>query len=213
MSEAQGETAGHRAPTAPADRTGTGHTLNTLMWAVLIPVVATAAGFLAQYPYGMLWLGGVIVLGAAAAAAVVAGGIWHRAGAATLAACATVALALFAGPALYELYVKRAGDRVDALVADTGKRTNHKGTELDVCRVVDTSGKVRDLSEQQNCHGQFTPKQHVVLFVDPLDALDPWVEATDERAVDGAGLGITAGLFAVTGSALLYAGLRRRPGR
>ncbi|MEU4892960.1 hypothetical protein AB0B12_17290 [Streptomyces sp. NPDC044780] len=207
MSEVHGETAGHLAPAGP------GHTPNSLKWAVLIPVVATAAGFLAQYPYGMLWLGVLIVLGAAAAAAIVAGGLWHRAGAATLAAFATMALALFAGPALYELYVKQVGDRVDALVADTGTHTNHKGTELDVCRVVDTSGTVRDLSEQQNCQGQFRPEQHVVLFVDPLGALDPWVEATGERTVDGVGLGITAGLFAVTGSALFYAGQRRRPGR
>jgi hypothetical protein len=118
------------------------------MWAVLIPTVGTAAGLLAQYPYGMLWVGSVIVLGTAGAAAIVAGAVWNRAGAATLASIAVLALPFFAGPALYELYVKQVGERVDALVADTGERPNAKGTELGVCRVVDTSGEVQDLSEQ-----------------------------------------------------------------
>lgn len=188
-------------------------TLNTLLWAVLIPVVATGAGFLAQYPYGMLWVGVIIVLGTAAAAAIVAGGVWNRAGAATLASFGALALALFAGPNLYEIYVKQLGERVDALVADAGERTNAKGTKLAVCRVVDTSGEIQDLSEQQNCHGQFKPKQHVILFKDPLGGLDPWVEAGDDRSLDGVGLGITGGLFAVTGSAMFYAGQRRRSDR
>ncbi|TJZ57045.1 hypothetical protein FCH28_06125 [Streptomyces piniterrae] len=184
--------------------------LNTLLWTVLIPVVATGAGFLAQYPYGLIWVGVIITLGTAAAAAIVAGGIWNRSGAATIAAFAAMALSLFAGSNLYETYVKQVGERVDALVADTGKRVNLKGSELAVCRVVDTSGEVQDLSEQQNCHGQFTPRQHVILFKDPLGALDPWVEATDDRTLDGLGLGITGGLFAVTGAAMFYAGQRRR---
>ncbi|MDJ0380377.1 hypothetical protein [Streptomyces sp. G-G2] len=177
---------------------------------MLIPLAATAAGFLAQYPYGMLWAGVVLALGAAAAAAIVAGGIWNRAGAATIASVAALALALFAGPTLYELYVKQFGERVDALVADTGKRVNAKGTELAVCRLVDTSGRVQDVSEQQNCHGQFTPQQHVVLFSDPLGGLDPWVEATADPALDGVGSGITGALFGLTGAALFSAGQRRR---
>ncbi|MEU1372094.1 hypothetical protein ABZ442_00340 [Streptomyces triculaminicus] len=203
ISGASGNTAG-AAASAPR------RTLNSLLWAVLIPVVATAAGFLAQYPYGMLWAGVVIVLGATAAAAIVAGGMWNRAGAATLASFATLALALFGGPTLYETYVKTFGERVDALVADTGQRVNAKGTKLDVCRVVDTTGRVQDVSEQQNCHGQFKPKQHVILFNDPLGGLDPWVEATGDRTLDPVGPACTGGLFALTGGALFYAGQRRR---
>ncbi|MBO0654348.1 hypothetical protein J1792_16665 [Streptomyces triculaminicus] len=187
-------------------------TLNSLLWAVLIPVVSTAAGFLAQYPYG-LWAGVVIALGATAAAAIVAGGMWNRAGAATLASFATLALALFGGPTLYETYVKTFGERVDALVADTGQRVNAKGTKLDVCRVVDTTGRAQDVSEQQNCHGQFKPEQHVILFNDPLGGLDPWVEATGDRTLDPVGPACTGGLFALTGGALFYAGQRRRTDR
>jgi hypothetical protein len=49
-----------------------------------------------------------------------------------------------------------------------------------------------------------------VLFKDPLGGLDPWIEATGDRAVDTTALAITAGLFGATGSALSYAGQRRR---
>lgn len=86
-----------------------------------------------------------------------------------------------------------------------------RSTVLAVCRVVDTSGTVRDLSQQQNCYGQFKVGQEVVLFEDPQGALDPWIEALPgARAPDALGLGITAGLFLTAGSALFYAGQRRR---
>ncbi|MEU9879313.1 hypothetical protein [Streptomyces phaeochromogenes] len=192
---------------APTSR----RTLNSLKWALAIPVLGVVAGFLGQYPYG-IWVGVVIAIGVVAAAAIIAGGVWHRAGAATLASVAALALPFFAGPGLYELYVKQVGERVHAVVADTGERQGVKRTtELSVCRVVDTSGIVRDVSEQQNCYGQFKPGQHVILFEDPLGALDPWIEALPgDRTVDPLTLGITTGLFLVTGSALLHAGQRRR---
>ncbi|WP_431045642.1 hypothetical protein ACQUSR_29310 [Streptomyces sp. P1-3] len=183
--------------------------LNTLLWAVAIPLVTVVGAVLAQVSW-LLWIGAGIGLIAGAAAAIVAGGVWHRAGAATLAAVATFALGLFSGPTLYEAYAKRYGEKVDALVADTGNRVNAKGTELDVCRVVDTSGEVQDLSNQQNCHGQFKPKQHIILFKDPLGAFKPWAEATDDRGVDAVSLSATGGLLVVTTSTLFYAGMRRR---
>ncbi|MFD9001870.1 hypothetical protein ACFV0T_12995 [Streptomyces sp. NPDC059582] len=181
-----------------------------MKWAILIPAVGVLAGALGQYPYGM-WVGVIIMMGVVAAAAIVAGGVWHRAGAATLASVAALALPFFAGPAFYETYVKQLGERVHGVVADTGERRGvKKSTELSVCRVVDTSGVVRDLSEQQNCYGQFKVGQHVILFKDPLGALGPWIEAMPgDRALDGVGLATTAGLFVVTGSALFYAGQRR----
>ncbi|WP_344391570.1 hypothetical protein [Streptomyces vastus] len=208
-----GGSAGAQAESAaeapvPAPR----RTLNSLKWAVLIPVVGVAAGFLTRFPYGGLWIGVVILLGAAAAAAIVAGNSWHRAGAATLAGFSAIALPLFAGPGMYELYMKQVGERVHAAVADTGERRGVKrSTTLSVCRVVDTTGAVKDLSEQQNCHGQFKPGQLIVLFKDPLGVLDPWAEALPgDRSVDPLTLQITAGLFLVTGSSLFYAGQRRR---
>ena len=186
-------------------------TLNSLMWALLVPVVGVAAGAVGQYPYGT-WVGVILTMGVAATAAIVAGGNWHRAGAATLASVAALVLPFFAGPAFYETYMKQFGDRVHAVVADTGVRQGvKKSTELSVCRVVDTSGAVSDLSEQQNCYGQFKSGQHVVLFKDPLGALDPWIEALPgDRTFDALTLEITAGLFVVTGAALFYAGQRRR---
>ncbi|WP_371660423.1 hypothetical protein [Streptomyces sp. NBC_00280] len=195
----------------PASVSTSRRALNTLKWALLIPVTGVAAGVLGQYPYGM-WAGVVVALGAAAAAAVVAGGVWHRAGAATLASVAALALPFFAGPAFYETYIKQFGERVPAVVTDTGERQGVKrSTVLAVCRVVDTSGTVRDLSQQQNCYGQFKVGQEVVLFEDPQGALDPWIEALPgARAPDALGLGITAGLFLTAGSALFYAGQRRR---
>ncbi|MFR9795401.1 hypothetical protein ACL02U_05740 [Streptomyces sp. MS06] len=170
-----------------------------------------AAGVLSQYPYGM-WFGVVVILAVVAAAAVIAGSRWHRAGAATLASVAVLALPFFAGPAFYETYIKQFGKRVHAVVADTGEQQGVKGsTELSVCRVVDTSGAVLDLSQQQNCFGQFTKGQHVVLFEDPLEVLDPWIEdLPGERTPDALTLGVTAGLFLTVGGSLFYAGQRRR---
>ncbi|MEU3842790.1 hypothetical protein AB0E88_22490 [Streptomyces sp. NPDC028635] len=156
------------------------------------------------------WLGVVLVLAAAATAAIVAGGVWNRAGAALLATATTMALGLFAGPTLHETYVKQFGDKVDALVVDTAKHVNRKGTELWTCRVVDTSGTVQDLEDLQNCDGQYRRKQHVVLFTDPLGGLKPWIEATDDRSLDTLSLSATGGLFAVTTVTLFYAGMRRR---
>ncbi|MFI1356780.1 hypothetical protein ACH4TV_24845 [Streptomyces sp. NPDC020898] len=200
---------------SPADHTtaasASGHALNTLKWALLIPVTGVAAGVLGQYSYGM-WAGVVVTLAVAATAAVVAGGVWHRAGAATLASVAALALPFFAGPAFYETYIKQLGERVHAVVADTGERRGVKrSTQLAVCRVVDTTGTARDLSQQQNCYGQFEVGQEVVLFRDPQGALGPWIEARPgARTPDVLGLGITAGLFLTAGSALFYAGQRRR---
>ncbi|GGL73561.1 hypothetical protein GCM10010129_16490 [Streptomyces fumigatiscleroticus] len=188
-------------------------TLNSVKWALLLPVVAVVAGILGQYPYG-IWFGVVVTMGVTATAAILAGGVWHRAGAATLASVTVLALPFFAGPAFYETYIKQAGERVHAVVADTGEREGvKKGSVHSVCRVVDTSGAVRDLSEQQNCYGQFKVGQAVVLFQDPLGALDPYIEASaDDGEPDALTLEITAGLFLVTGAALFYAGQRRRSG-
>ncbi|MFI6004620.1 hypothetical protein ACIA98_30145 [Streptomyces sp. NPDC051366] len=186
-------------------------TANTLFWAALIPTVATVGGFLSQYPYGMLWVGILIVLAAAAAGPIVAGSVWNRAGAATLVGFSLLALGLFAGSNLNETYMKQLGERTGAVVVEAGERVNHKGDVRHFCKVVDDSGSRAELGDIQNCHGQFATGRRVVLFEDRLGGLDPWIEATDNRGVDPLGLGITGGLYALTAAALFYAGQRRRP--
>ncbi|MEU5419582.1 hypothetical protein [Streptomyces sp. NPDC020667] len=182
---------------------------NTLKWTVLIPVLATLAGWCAQYPYG-LWLAIPLAFVAVGAAGIVAGSEWRRPGAATLACFSAGALLFCGGPALYELYAKKLGDPADAVVAGTGTHKNGKGTELDTCTVVDASGGVHHLSEQQNCTGQFKGGQHVTLLRDPAGLLDPYLVAPGDRTPGPLGLEISAGLFALTGASTLYAGRRRR---
>ncbi|MCX5147603.1 hypothetical protein OHB36_12600 [Streptomyces sp. NBC_00320] len=200
-----------RAGEAAAPRSR--RTANTLFWAALIPTAATVGGFLSQYPYGMLWVGVLIVLAAAATGPIVAGSVWNRAGAATLVGFSLLALGLFAGSNLNETYMKQLGERTGAVVVEAGERVSAKGDVRHFCRVVDGSGSRAELGDIQNCHGQFTTGQRVVLFEDRLGGLDPWIEATDDRGVDPLGLGITAGLYALTAAALVYAGQRRRTDR
>ncbi|RLU78184.1 hypothetical protein CTZ27_37790 [Streptomyces griseocarneus] len=181
----------------------------SIEWAVAVPGLATLGGWCAQYPNG-LWF--TIPLGfvAVGAAAGVAGGEWRRPGAATMTCLSAFGLLLFAGPALYDLYAKELGDPVDAVVARAGTHRNAKGTELATCTVIDTSGVVHQLSEQQNCTGQFRPLQRVTLLRDPAGLLGPYAVEPGDRTPDTVGLDVSAGLFALTGASMLTAGLRRR---
>ncbi|MEV6726813.1 hypothetical protein AB0M94_38550 [Streptomyces xanthochromogenes] len=178
---------------------------------MLIPLATLVGAVLGLYL--STWVAVVFAMCAAAMVAIVAGGLWHRAGAAVVATAATMALGLFVGPTVQQTYLKQFGQRADALVVDTAQHVNSKGTELDVCRVVDTSGAVRDLGNTENCYGQFKPKQHVFLFKDPLGGLKPWIAATDDRGLDALDLSATGGLFTLTAGALFYAGMRRRSDR
>ncbi|MBL1097466.1 hypothetical protein [Streptomyces coffeae] len=171
--------------------------------------MSTLAGCFSQYPYGM-WLGIPLVFFAAGAAAVVVGGLWHRGGAAAMAGIAALVLAFFAGPALYELYAKKAGDPVDAVVTKTGHRKSLKGKPLESCTVVDTTGGIHHISQRQNCFGQFRTGQQVILYKDPAGLLEPFADTPGNRAPDLTGLGISAGLFALTGGSVFLAGQRRR---
>lgn len=180
---------------------------NSLKWAVLVPVLLTLGAWLAQYPYGGIVLGVIVSLATVAVAAIVAGGAWHRAGAAVLVCCSGFALMLFAGPGLYELYMKAVGEPVPAVVTKVQDRK-----ERLYCTVAETGGdhKVREISQQQNCFDHIKPLQRVTLRADPLGVLDP-------RLPDGPGqpgldvtLMISAGLFVLTGGAMFYAGRRRR---
>ncbi|MFI9203099.1 hypothetical protein [Streptomyces sp. NPDC053048] len=182
----------------------------SLLWALLLPLGAVLAGVSGQYPYGM-WLGVPLFLSVVATAAIVVGGLWHRAGAATLACALLFGLPLFAGPAFYDLYTKKAGDTVDGVVAATGTQRNLKGTELHTCTVVDASGATHRLSQQQNCFGDFEEGQKVVLLKDPAGLLEPYLVDPSDRAPDTTTLGITGGLAAASVVTLLWAGVRRRP--
>ncbi|MCT4353952.1 hypothetical protein M5362_12515 [Streptomyces sp. Je 1-79] len=189
---------------------GPRRTRNTLFWAALVPVAATVGGFLSQYPYGMLYVGVLVVLAAAGLGAGVAGSNWNRAGAAIIVGFGTLALGVFAGSNLYESYAKLLGERVDAVVVDAGERTNSKGDVRHVCHVVDSAGESAELGDIQNCHGDFAEGRRVVLFKDPLGGLEPWIEATDDRSLDPVGLGITGGAFVLVGGTMFSAGMRRR---
>ncbi|MBO2459984.1 hypothetical protein [Actinomadura violacea] len=183
-----------------------------LGWALLIPLLFTLGGWLAQYPHGLIVAGVAVALAALAVAATLAGGIWHRPGAAVLLSCAGIALTFFAGPGLYELYMTKAGKPVQAVVTKVEDRQARRGADM-FCTVVETGGgrTVHHVSEQQNCSGDFEPLQTVTLRTDPAGLLKP-------RLPDGPGgkgdtalaLEIAAGLFLVTGAAMFYAGRRRR---
>ncbi|MCF3962201.1 hypothetical protein [Streptomyces fuscigenes] len=203
-----------RAPEAPGDRPPGGpvdgpapdtaappvRIFNSLMWAVLVPAAAVAAGFLSQYPFGMLYVGIAVTLVVVASTAVIVGLRWGRAVTAALAATCVFALPFFAGPSAYELYAKRLGHVATATVLP--------GTH---CSVRDADGTEEPLTPRQNCDGQFAPGQRVVLFRDPFGVLHPWAEATRSRAVPTRPLVVSGGLFALATVLILAAGVRRRP--
>ncbi|MCP9212541.1 hypothetical protein [Streptomyces cucumeris] len=182
---------------------------SSLKWALLIPVSSTLASWLAQYPHGM-WLGIPLTFFTAGAAAVVVGGLWHRGGVATAVCIGAFVLAFFAGPVLYEVYAKQAGEAVDAVVTATGQRESIRHKPLESCTVAEPSGAVHHISQQQNCFGQFRTGQHVTLYKDPAGLLEPFADTPGNRAPDITGLAVTAGLFALTGAGVFLAGQRRR---
>ncbi|MBP0459735.1 hypothetical protein [Streptomyces montanisoli] len=197
-------------PSAPADQAAPAGTaiatarpplriLNSLMWALLLPLAAVAAGFLSQYPFGLFYLGIAVTLVVVATTGIIAGAGWSRPVAATLAAVSVFTLPFLAGPTTYELYAKRLGHTVSARITP--------GTH---CHVLDADGVSEELTQRQNCVGQFAPGQRVVLFRDPFGVLHPWAEANGSRAVPSGTLAATGVLFAVSTALILYAGLCRR---
>lgn len=182
--------------------------VNSLVWAVSVPLMFTIAAWLAQYPSVGIYAGVVLALGTFAVAATVAGGIWHRAGAAVLVSCAGFALTLFAGPGLYELYMKTLGEKVPAVVTKVEDRDDQQ-----YCTVKETGGSraVHEISQQQNCFDHIERLQRVVLRKDPMGALEPRLpDGPDQAGQTALTLGISGGLFAVTGTSMFYAGQQRR---
>ncbi|MGN5634157.1 hypothetical protein [Streptomyces sp. AC154] len=181
----------------------------SLMWAVLLPALMVLGAALANW---VMWAGVVVMLAVAAFAACLIGGVWSRAGAATLVCVSGFALMLFAGPALYDVYMKTAGDPVAAVVTDVTEDNDGEGSDWH-CRVAEDGGdhEEHELSQQQNCFGGVKTGEHVEIRKDPLGLFEP-------RMPDGPGHSdakisaeIAAGLLLLTSGTVFYGSRRRRP--
>lgn len=182
--------------------------VNSLVWAASVPLMFTVAAWLAQVPSVGIYVGVVLALGTFAVAATVVGGIWHRAGAAVLVSCAGFALTLFAGPGLYELYMKTMGEKAPAVVTEVEDRD-----EQQHCTVRETAGDhaVYEMSQQQNCFDHIKEDQRVTLRKDPMGVLEPRLpDGPDQEGQTALTLAVSGGLFVVTGASMFYAGQRRR---
>ncbi|MFI1256172.1 hypothetical protein ACH4U6_20690 [Streptomyces netropsis] len=184
---------------------------SSLVWAVLLPGLMILGAGIGQW---VLWLGAVVMLTAVAVAACLIGGVWHRAGAATLASAGGFALTLFAGPAIYEVYMKTVGDPVAAVVTEVTDRHNRRGADM-FCTVEEAGGDHRkhEVSEQENCFGQAKVGDRVEIRKDPLGLLDPRLpDSADQRNTTKITVGVTAGLTLLTAATTFSAGQRRRAG-
>jgi hypothetical protein len=187
---------------------------NSLKWALVVPVLFTFAGWVAQYPYGLIVVGVIIGLGTWAVAAFLAGSAWERPGAAIMVSICGFALMLFAGPGLYTIYMKILGEPAPAVVTKVEDRESRRRADW-FCTVVETTGErsVHHISQQENCFGQVKQLQRVMLRKDPLGLLDPRLPDRPGRNDTRIPLLTSAGLFLATGASMLYAGLRRRQKR
>ena len=179
------------------------------LWAVLVPPVLLLGSAIGQW---MTWLGVVVALAAIAVAACVVGGSWHRAGAATLVSFAGFALMLFAGPAMYEAYMKTVGEPVDAVVIQVADRDQRRGPDM-FCTVRELGGgrDTYEVSQQENCFGQARPGDRVAIRKDPLGLLDPRLpDSPDQRNTTQITIAVTAGLTLLVAASTFYGGQRRR---
>ncbi|MFD5336974.1 hypothetical protein [Streptomyces hawaiiensis] len=183
--------------------------VGSVLWAVLVPALLLLGSAIGQW---MTWLGVVVVLAVIAVAACVIGGSWHRAGAATLVSFGGFALMLFAGPAVYEGYMRTVGEPVDAVVTQVADRDRRRGPDM-FCTVRELGGDRRtyEVSQQENCFGQAGPGDRVEIRKDPLGLLDPRLpDGPDQRNTTEITLAITAGLTVLVAVGTFYAGQRRR---
>ncbi|MEU2732118.1 hypothetical protein ABZ650_30795 [Streptomyces griseoviridis] len=194
-----------------ARTTGTRRTAGSLAWAVGLTAAMVLSAATAQW---QTWIGVVLAMASVAVTACLVGGVWHRAGAATLASCAGFGLVLFAGPALYEIYMKSAGEPVPAVVTSVSERRGVRDT-LRYCALRELGGERRtyEVSQTENCFGQAKAGDRVEIRVDPLGVLEPRLpDSTDSGGTTDITAGIGAGLALLTAATVLRAGLRRRAG-
>lgn len=183
--------------------------VGSLLWAVLLPGLLVLGAGIGQW---VMWLGVVVMLATVAVTACLIGGIWHRAGAATLACFSGFALTLFAGPAVYEVYMKSYGDPAPAVVTEVVDTDSRRGAEM-FCTVRETGGdrETYEVSQQENCFGQAKEGDRVEIRKDPLGLLDPRLpDSPDDRSTTRITVGIAAGLTSLTAATTFYGGQRRR---
>ncbi len=185
--------------------------VSSLTWAVAVPTLLLCGAGVAQW---VTLLGVVVVLAVVAVATCLVGGVWHRAGAATLVAVAGFALTLFAGPAVYEGYMRTVGEPVDAVVVDVADLHREHGADM-VCTVSELGGERRtfEVSQMQNCFGQAGKGDRITVREDPLGLLDPWLPyGPEDRDTTGITVATTIGLTLLVGASVFYGGQRRRAG-
>ncbi|MEV5379857.1 hypothetical protein AB0L26_28420 [Streptomyces nondiastaticus] len=195
----------------PAPVSGARKALGSLLWAVGLTALLLFGAGLAQW---VLLLGVVVMMAGVAVTACLIGGVWHRAGAATLASVGGFALMLFAGPAMYEVYMKTVGEPVPAVVTEVTDRHARKGASM-FCTVEETGGghEKHSVSEQQNCFGQAREGDRVEIRKDPLGLLDPRLpDGPDQQDSTRIAVYASAGLGLLTAATIFYGGQRRRAG-
>ncbi|MGA5207184.1 hypothetical protein [Streptomyces variegatus] len=183
--------------------------VGSVLWAVLVPALLLLGSAIGQWMTG---LGVVVVLAVIAVAAWVIGGSWHRAGAATLVSFGGFALMLFAGPAVYDGYMRTVGEPVDAVVTQVADRDQRRGPDM-FCSVRELGGDRRtyEVSQRENCFGQAEPGDRVEIRKDPLGLLDPRLpDGPDQRNTTEITLAVTAGLTVLVAAGTFYGGQRRR---
>ncbi|SFP11007.1 hypothetical protein [Actinomadura madurae] len=184
---------------------------DSLKWALLVPPLLAFGGWVAQYPYGLIVVGVIIAVVTAFVAIAVVGSSWQRPGAAVLVAVTGFALPIFAGPALYIVYMETLGESAPAVVTKVENRDARRGADW-FCTVVETTGDhtVHKISQQENCFGQIKPLQKITLRKDPLGLLDPRLPDRPGESDTLLSVLLSAALFAANAATFLYAGLRRR---
>ncbi|WP_424891638.1 hypothetical protein [Streptomyces sp. XH2] len=208
---APGGTVKSPAHRPPAPVSGARKAFGSLIWALGLTALLIFGSGLAQW---VVWIGVIVMMAGIAVTACLVGGVWHRAGAATLASVGGFALMLFAGPAMYEVYMKTVGEPVPAVVTEVTDRHARKGASM-FCTVEETGGghQQHSVSEQQNCFGQAEEGDRVEIRKDPLGLLEPRLpDGPDQQDSTRIAVYATAGLALLTAATVFYGGQRRRAG-
>lgn len=203
-----------RAGTGPVGRerrrTRTGRRLGSALWAVGLTAAILVGAAVGQW---LVWAGVVLVMASVTAVACLVGGAWHRAGSATAASVLGFGLMLFAGPALYEVYMKSVGDPVPAVVTRVSESGGRHSPLRCALRETDGARRAYEVSQQQNCFGQAKVGDRVEIRVDPLGVLEPRLpDSSDQEGTTDITVGISAVLALLTAATVFHAGCRRRDG-
>jgi hypothetical protein len=186
-------------------------TVNSLKWAVLLPVLMFVAGAVTLWS---LILGVFFSLAVLAVATVLLGSTWGRPWAAVVGALSIGGVMLFAGQATYDLYLAGLGEPVSAVVVQVVDEDNRRGNDL-VCTVAELGGehKTHELTQRENCWEQYKAGDQVEILKDPLGIVEPRLPDTHEQQNDHRiSYQITIGLTLLTALTVFVAGRRRKVG-